>query len=172
MKKLKDLIYDYNDIVLAILIILIASAIIFWKVSDIMAYPAFAKAQQEANQQEQTIDMTDVDLTPTPVDENVNPGTDEITSGGEQEQTPVTPTQETTPQNTTGAVDKKFEVKQGDYFSTAAKNLKNAGLIDDTQKFIDTVKSMGLESKLQIGIFTIPAGATYEQIAKILTKTN
>lgn len=168
MKKLKDLIYDYNDIVLAIVIIVIASAIIFWKVSDIMAYPAFSKAQREAQQQEQTIDMSDVDLTPAPVDENVNPGTDVVP---EVDQNAATP-QPQPEQNTKPTVDKKFEVKQGEYFSTAAKNLKNAGLIEDSQKFIETVKSMGLESKLQVGIFTIPAGSTDEQIAKILTKTN
>ena len=169
MKKLKDFIYDYNDIVLAILIIIVAGAVIFWKVSDIMAYPAFAKAQQEAKQQEQTINMDDIDLTPTPIDTNVNPGTDEIGGeGSEGQATPEVPP-EVTPQP---KVDKKFEVKSGDYFSTAAKNLKTAGLIEDSQAFIQTVKDLGLESKLQIGIFTIPAGATYEEIAHILTKTN
>lgn len=171
MKKLKDLIYDYNDILLAILIIIVAGAVIFWKVSDIMAYPAFAKAQQAAQQKEQGINIDDMDLDPIPVDQNVNPGTDEI-GGTEGEQTPaVTP--EPQPQvNPQPVVDKKFEVKSGDYFSTAAKNLKDAGLIDDSQAFIQKVKDLGLESKLQIGIFTIPAGADYEQIAHILTKTN
>ena len=169
MKKIKDFIYDYNDIVLAILIIVVAGAVIFWKVSDIMAYPSFAKAQQEAKQQEQTIDMDDIDLTPIPVDTNVNPGTDEIGGEGSEGQTTPEVTPEVTPQP---KVDKKFEVKSGDYFSTAAKNLKTAGLIEDSQAFIQTVKDLGLESKLQIGIFTIPAGATYEEIAHILTKTN
>ena len=75
--------------------------------------------------------------------------------------TPVAPTK-----------DVKFEVKQGDYFSTAAKKLVEAGLVKDSQKFIEMVKSMGIENKLQIGEFTIPAGSTEEEIAKIITKTN
>ena len=70
------------------------------------------------------------------------------------------------------AADTKFEVKQGDFFSTAADKLLQAGLIKDKQEFIKTVQGMGLENKLQIGIFTIPAGSTDTDIAKILTKTN
>ena len=165
MKKLKDLVYDYNDIFLAIVIIIVAGAVIFWKVSDIMAYPTFAKNQQ---QQEQEVNVDDIDLNPIPVDENVNPGTDEV---GENTDTPTPQAPENNP-TPLPAADTKFEVKQGDFFSTAADKLLQAGLIKDKQEFIKTVQGMGLENKLQIGIFTIPAGSSDTEIAKILTKTN
>lgn len=170
MKKIKDFIYDYNDILLAIIIILVAAAVIFVKVSDIMAYPQFAK---EAQQQEQTdVDFSDVDLEKTDVDPIVAPGDDigsddntDDPQGNNQapadNPTPVAPSKDVT-----------FEVKQGEYFSTVAKNLKDKGLITDTQAFIKKVQDMGLEKKLQIGTYTIPAGSTDEQIAKIVTKTN
>ncbi len=167
MKKLKDLIYDYNDIFLAIIIIIVAGAVIFWKVSDIMAYPSFAKQQQE-QQQSQDVNVEDIDLTPSDVTPNLNPGTDVIGEDDPEGGNPVA--EDPTPQKPTGDV--KFEIKEKEYLSTVASNLKAAGLISDDKAFIKTVEDLKLDSKIQIGEFTIPAGSTAEQIARIITKTN
>lgn len=166
MKKFKDLIYDYNDILLAILIIIVAGAVIFVKVSDIMAYPSFAKNEPK---QQQEVDFSDVDLDPIDVDPVINDGTDVIGEDEPDDSLPVDDPQETTPVAPTGDV--KFEVKQGEYLSTVASNLKKLGLIEDSSAFVKKVEEMKLDSKLQIGTFTIPAGSTMEDIAKIITKT-
>ena len=39
MKKLKDFIYDKNDIVIALLILAAAAFIIFWRLDIILEYP-------------------------------------------------------------------------------------------------------------------------------------
>ena len=39
MNKLKDIFYDKNDILVALIILAIAAVIIFWRVDVIMAYP-------------------------------------------------------------------------------------------------------------------------------------
>ena len=169
MKKFKDFIYDYNDILLASLIIIVAGAIIFWKVTDIMAYPAFAKQQQESKVQ-QEVDITDLDLDPVDVDPNMNPGTDVIGEGNEV--TPVTPPENQPANNPAPTGNTKFEIKEKQYLSTVAANLKAAGLIKDDKAFIKLVEDLKLDSKLQIGTFEIPAGSTDEQIAKIITRTN
>ncbi len=65
MKRIKDFIYDYNDIFLAILIIIIAAAVIFWKVSDIMAYTGSTASNTTAATE--TVDFSGTDLTPTEV---------------------------------------------------------------------------------------------------------
>ena len=39
MKKLKDLIYDTNDIIIALLILAVAALIIVWRMNVIMDYP-------------------------------------------------------------------------------------------------------------------------------------
>lgn len=39
MKHIKDLIYNINDIVLAILIVAVAAGIIYWRMNIILDYP-------------------------------------------------------------------------------------------------------------------------------------
>ena len=45
MNKIKDLIYNMNDILVAMLILAVAASIIYWRVETIMDYPAYAAAQ-------------------------------------------------------------------------------------------------------------------------------
>ena len=157
MKKFKDLIYDYNDILLAIIIIIVAAAVIFWKVADVMAYPSLIRNSQKHSGTTEITEISNLDLTQEEVDpiaETDPAPEDDLT------QTPYV------------GIDQDFEIKSGEYLSTVATNLLNQGLIQDKNEFVKTVESMGLASKVQIGKFTIPAGSSYEQIAKIITKTN
>ena len=39
MKKLKDILYDYNDILIALAIMVIAALLIMWRISAIVEYP-------------------------------------------------------------------------------------------------------------------------------------
>ena len=39
MKKLKDILYDYNDILIALAIMVIAALLIMWRISAIVDYP-------------------------------------------------------------------------------------------------------------------------------------
>lgn len=48
MKKIRDLIHDGNDILLAILVIVMAAGVIFWRMTDILAYPDKVAAQNQA----------------------------------------------------------------------------------------------------------------------------
>jgi cell division protein YceG involved in septum cleavage len=90
-----------------------------------------------------------------------------VTTGEGETQTPT----EDLTQTPYVGTDKEFEIKSGEYLSTVANNLLSQGLIADKNEFIKTVESMGLANKVQVGKFTIPGGATYEEIAKIITKT-
>ena len=164
MKKLKDLVYDYNDILLAIVIIVVAAGVIFWKVSDVMAYPSFIR---NANKQTQQTEIGSIDTEPIDVEPIAEPGPEVTTEPTET----TTPPDDTTPSLV--AADTKFEIKSGEYLSTVAKKLQSQGLIADANSFVNLVdKEMKLSSKIQVGTFTIPAGATDEQIAHIITRTN
>ena len=44
MNKIRDIIYDYNDIFVALLIIVIAGALLLWRVNAIMEYPEYLAA--------------------------------------------------------------------------------------------------------------------------------
>ena len=39
MKKFKDFLYDKNDIIIALLILVVASLLIIWRMEAIMEYP-------------------------------------------------------------------------------------------------------------------------------------
>ena len=48
--------------------------------------------------------------------------------------------------------------------------LTNAGVVPSAQEFLNEVAKQGVEKRLKAGTFTIPAGASIEEIVKILTK--
>ncbi len=67
LKKIRDFIYDINDIFVAIIILLAAAGIIVWRSSAIMAYPEYLAAK---NPQPNTanVDFSGIDLTPENVE--------------------------------------------------------------------------------------------------------
>lgn len=170
MKKLKDLIYDYNDIFVALLIIAVAGAIILWRVTNIMDYPDYLAGKEQT--QTGDVDFSDVDLTPEVVDD-FNQDPDEITTqtpddtAGEQ-----TPAEEQTPEG--GAVQPAdgtpvtVDIPKGSSANGIAKILKEAGLIDDVDAFLETVEKLDATMKMKYGTYKIPQGSTAEEIVDIL----
>ncbi len=77
MNKIRDFIYDFNDIVVALLIIAITAGIVCWRVDTIMDYPAYLAAKASGPQIPDT-DFTDVDLTPGEVDVNLNRNPEDV----------------------------------------------------------------------------------------------
>lgn len=170
MNKIKDIIYDYNDIFVALLIIVIAGIMLLWRVNSIMEYPEYlAQKAPEAQQTQQDVDFKDVDLEPEHVDENLNTEPEDVNSENlnQPEQQPEEPPKEETPQI---AGDVKFEVPKGSSASKIADLLRQAGLIDDQKEFLSKLAEMKADTKLKAGTFTIPAGSDYEAVIKILTK--
>lgn len=62
-----------------------------------------------------------------------------------------------------------FEVKGGEYSDIVCRKLKEAGLIDDAASFNAFLVKKDYDNAILPGIYDIPKGATYEQIAAILT---
>ena len=171
MRKIKDLIYDYNDIFVALLIIAAAGAIIFWRVTGIMAYPEYLAGKTQTQPGE--VDCSDVDLTPTAIDEfNENPEdvTPEENQGGEQ--TPAAePEQENeTPQTAQADADGNYrvEIPKGSSALGIARILKEQGIISDVDAFMDKVEEMGATMKMKYGSYKIPQGSSAEEIINIL----
>ena len=67
------------------------------------------------------------------------------------------------------STDTLFVVSSGQGSDTVAVNLKKAGLVKDSAAFDAYLCSKGYDKILRTGKHVIPAGATEEQIAKILT---
>ncbi len=178
ISKIKDLIYDFNDIVVALLILAVAGGVITWRVADIMAYPEYLAKQQEILVADKPVepdtDLSGIDLTPEPVNPSINPNPEGTGSSesGEPGQTgtedPSASTDPPAPPPATGET--KITVPAGSYASKIAEILYDAGLISSTQEFIDTLVEQKADTKLKAGTFTIPAGSTMEEIIKILIK--
>ena len=176
MKKIKDLIYDYNDIFVALLIIAVAGAIIFWRVTNIMAYPDYLAGKEQAQTGE--VDFTDVDLTPTNV-EDINENPDEIDTqtpeGGESteggEQTPADDQSQEDPTQTAQVdADGNYvvEIPKGSSALGIARILKAQGIISDEDAVMEKVEDMGATMKMKYGTYKIPQGSSAEEIINIL----
>ena len=172
MKKIKDLIYDYNDIFVALLIIAVAGAIIFWRVTNIMAYPDYLAGKDQTQTGE--VDFSDVDLTPANVDDfNENPEdiTTEPSEEGQGEQTPADETQTEEPTQTAQTdADGNYvvEIPKGSSALGIARILKAQGIISDEDAFMEKVEELDATMKMKYGTYKIPQGSSAEQIINIL----
>ncbi|MCQ2561654.1 MAG: endolytic transglycosylase MltG [Clostridia bacterium] len=177
MKKIKDLIYDYNDIFIALMILALAAMVILWRVTGIMDYSKYVNKHNPTHHSQ--VDFTDVDLTQTEVEEfNENPEEFNSESSGQeaeapQEQQPAeTGSEEPQPQEggQQTATDKSIVIPAGSAGTKIAEILVQNGLIESSDQFLSAVTAKQAEKKLKAGTFTIPAGSTVDQIVDILAR--
>jgi cell division protein YceG involved in septum cleavage len=62
-----------------------------------------------------------------------------------------------------------FSVNSGNGSETVARNLQNAGLVENAAAFDKFLCDNGYSRSLRVGKYEIPMGASEEEIAKILT---
>lgn len=67
---------------------------------------------------------------------------------------------------------KSFVVRSGLLSSSVAREMEEAGVIDDADAFDDYIEKNGYGKQLRSGKYKIPDGADYETIAKIITRQN
>ncbi len=86
------------------------------------------------------------------------------------EQTPMTEQGQTESTDQAKAeTQKEITVKAGDSSNTVADKLFQEGLVDDASAFNKYLVDNKVDSSIQPGTFTIPQGATYEEIGGLLT---
>ncbi len=138
--EFKDFIYNFSDILTAVLIILVALLIIAWRVNAIMDYPQTMNSSQTESSQSSETDGS--------AESSDGTGTD---TASDTPQEPVTVT-----------------VLQNQTVTDIAQTLVSAGVISDTQQFIDAVNAAGAATMLKFGTYTIPAGATPAEIVQLM----
>lgn len=62
-----------------------------------------------------------------------------------------------------------FRITKGQSLTAIARNLHNAGLIDDANRFISYSKEKGIASRFQVGTYNLVVGMDYETLITILT---
>ena len=180
MNKIKDLVYNLNDVFVALAIIAVAGFIILWRVGVIMDYPAYAASLKKETVTQADVNFADVDLTPGKVDENLNnnPENFDAQQPEENQQPEGQDVQPEQPEKNEGEVQQgatvsqetKFEIPAGSSCDKIGTLLEEQGLIASKSEFIKQVVAKKADTKIKTGKFTIPAGATLDDIIAIITK--
>lgn len=185
LERLKDMLYEISDILLALVIILVMSTVITWKITDSMAYSSKGKEiiptsdqisqplqkpenPSAADNSQETTTVASTEESPAATVEASSPPSSEAAST-ESPATPVAPVVvvPVTPQPTNMQV----VVPSGTSASGIAKLLKQKGLIDNTAKFIARIEELKLSSKLKSGTFSIPSDASMDEMIYVITGT-
>ena len=165
MNKLKDIIYDYSDVVAAVLIVVLTVGVVFWRVSAIMGY---SDKPEKGNDKQTEVDISDIDLNKTDTQDPGNQNPDNYESDPENQ-----PEVDPEPPTPTGEFVTKEEVKytvaKGMTCTKIGKDLEEKGLIENATEFVDLAKELDRATKLQASTFTIPKGSTAEDIIYILS---
>ena len=187
IKRIRDFIYDINDVFVAIVILLIAVGVIFWRSTSIMAYPQYL-AEKNGNTNTANLDFSDIDLTPEKVDdinpnpddpkidEQTQPGSetqpgDDTPQGGDTKPEDKPDPQPQGPASQDGKVTAEIRVPAGSRWASVARDMVTAGLIKDDERsaFIAKVSEMKCDTKLQAGTFTL-TNTSFEDMIKVLCK--
>lgn len=191
---MRDFFYNKGDIFIAVLIILAAAFVIYLRVGVIMDYSASgdnsgsllpmpptigevidqvtggSAAEGNAQDNDGAEGNGGADQTQPQQQENDQSAVSQQ-EGNPPEQNPPEqnpPEQnEDTPSQGSGQI--QITVNAGDAASTIADKLLTAGAITDKQAFLADVMEQRADSRLKMGTFTIPAGASHSDIIKILT---
>lgn len=164
MKKLKDIFYDKNDILIALIIISVAAIVIVGRIDSILAYPASLSVEA------------------TSVDEPViysNSDTEEDTQNDTENDTNLPDSTENTDEQATDTNKDNSEsnnknhiinIEFGSNGDQIADILIKEGLIQSKQEFYNAVTTAGADTKLQAGSFIIPANSTPAEVVAIITR--
>lgn len=173
MKKFKDFIYDKNDIIIALLILVVAALVIFWRLNIILEYPKQLLGNDDPGAST-TVDnggedgqgggsqgddsqegVQDNDGTGT-ADGN---GTDDGSGTGDSQEMPLWQG---------GVLTRDVEVEvTGNSATAAIQCLIDEGLFDDYADYQQVCTDSGLDhEKVRAGTFTFEKGSTKKDIAK------
>jgi hypothetical protein len=159
MNKIKDTLYDINDILIAVLILCCAVLIIFSRVNAIMTFP-----EKTAYEQGSQGGRIQIDVPEGPEADEVFPGAEDGAGDDDvSEEEPAAPAD--------GVKHTAFSlyIAPGESMTEVAGDLVKLGFFEDTQDFINTLLKHNAGTKVQAGEFVLPADSTKDDIVKIIT---
>ncbi len=165
MKTLKDIFYDLNDVMVALIILAIAALVIVTNIDSIIDYPSSVSAEVQMPEKE----------TPTTYAENP-PVTNDITGSAIDGNGTDSDGKNTTGGGVTGntgngeVVNYSVYINPGETGDQIADVLIGVGLFKDRQQFRNAVTAAGADGKLKAGEFIIPSDSTPAEVVSILTQ--
>ena len=164
MEKIKDFIYDKNDILVALLVLVFAALLIFWRMDAIMAYPEkIFDAEQSGSDISGEI-SGETESTGQPAD---GEGTGEGEGSGEEGETEV-PAVPSDSLWQGGILTRDVEVDvYGNSAMAAVQCLVDEGLFEDYNEYREICDSTGLNhEKVSAGSLLFEKGSTKEDVAR------
>jgi len=158
MDKLKDIIYDYTDMILSILVVL---AIVFIIGTNFTFFDqnlsSFVGSSDNGNPSD--------NQSLSPVDEDNEGDTLDNTkdeSNKEEENTEPSEESETV----------TIEIPQGASASQIGDILETHGLVDNSSEFVESTENLNVSHRLRPGTFNIPREATLREMIQILIQSS
>lgn len=156
MNLIKDIFYNKNDVLIALVIVLVAGYVIVDRIGVIMDYPSMLTATAAEQNGEVVPETPDIE---EPATDGDDPAVDPPATNPVAEQTTGEPTVQQV----------SIHIEYGATGSQIAQKLVDAGLLENTAAFYSAVSAAGADTKLQAGSFKIPSNATPAQIIQIIT---
>lgn len=166
MKTLKDIFYDLNDILVALIIVAIAAFVIAGNIDSILNYPTSIAEEIQIPEEE-----TPTNYAENPTDDQQGSGEDtsgQGTTGAGIDQ--ENPDDQDTPSGNGEVENYSVYINPGSTGEQIADLLIGVGLFEDRQEFYDAVTAAGADGKLQAGNFIIPSDSTPAEVVSIITK--
>lgn len=161
MKKIKDIFYEINDIVLILIVILLASLLVYWRINVISDYPK--TLAKETDTVKTSVEVEDA----TKSEKGSNTSLDSTKNGKS----------DTNSKNNNSKIwkddelasDIKVDIPEGTA-EDATSVLVSLGLFSSNQEFQDICKAIGKDYvNIKSGSFAFTKGMTKEEIATSLT---
>lgn len=179
MEKIKDFFHDFSDVFFAIAVASVMFVVLSLNLgswfnnssntvlADEPTHIIDSNLGAENNNKEVIGDKKEE------IDENKEPENEDIdsnkVSAEETQNSDNINSNETQPDNpVTNLEVKTIVIPNGTPGSGVAKILKENGLIEETQDFIQTAENLNLAVRLKSGSFEIPANSTVEDMVKII----
>lgn len=186
MEKIKDFFYEKSDVFFASLVVVVAIGVIMYNLNGWLVIDSEASRYQEIPLQSQEVAAEEQKPEQAPA-ESAKPEESKTETTPAETKPEETKAAETKPEETKPAETKptqtkpaetkpapaavrKITVASGSSAKSIANALKNQGLINSTDDFLNKLVASGKETKLQAGTFSIPEGSSLDQIIGILTK--
>ena len=195
LKKIKDFLYNWNDLVIVLLILAAAAAVIYWRSTLIMDYPKTLAKEIQEGTAELDIEMPaegEEAAEAEESEENSGAGTEDAEADGDKDDGSSTESAENTDENKSDADDSTDGIpapkddhiwKNGKLINDvtvttsegsaleASQALIDAGLFSSYENFEEICKAYGFEATdIKASDFTFKKGFTQQQIAEEVTK--
>lgn len=165
MNKLKDIFYDKNDILVALIILAIASLVIVTRIDAIMAYPEHMAKQLLLNSEEDS-----ALITPKPDELTASNKGENGENSGIASNAAINGNQETGT-SSNGAVEMyAVYINYGETIEQIGEKFVLTGIFSSTDEFVQLVNEKSVATKIKSGNFIIPSNSTKDEVIEYICK--